>query len=117
MSESKRDHTPGPWVVKKYDDDTYGVRQDPSAPSVALTNDEGQIQDILPCGFSICNMVENDEATIANANLIASAPALQAENARLRTELTRLKDLLKDSVVIVPSYAVNLLRRKPNGKE
>lgn len=84
MSNEK--HTPGPWIAKYYppkkegDRPTWGVRQDPNAPSMAIMNEDHSINSILPCGFSICEIVEQDMEDIengieaANARLIAAAP-------------------------------------------
>lgn len=64
-------HTPGPWIPMQYADGEWGVRQDPNIPSVIVAG-EG-----LPCGFSICNIVEQSPAEDeANAHLIAAAPDL-----------------------------------------
>lgn len=61
--------TQGKWEAKLYKSGQWGVRQAPDAPSVALDNE------ILSCGFSICNIVEQSpEETEANARLIAAAP-------------------------------------------
>jgi len=91
MSQSKQAHTPGPWIVRKYDDGAIGVRQDESAPSVSIADENNNPQEILPCGFAICVMVENDEQTEANAALIAAAPETAKERDRLRASEIRHK--------------------------
>ena len=74
-------HTPGPWIAKLYKAEKdgrpeWGVRQSPDAPSVSVDGE------VLPCGFSICNIVAQDMEDIengeerANAALIAAAPEL-----------------------------------------
>jgi hypothetical protein len=91
----------GPWIPKMYDNEerpTWGVRQGPSTPSV-MVGDE-----MLPCGFSICNLVEQDMGDIENgleagtATFIAHArtdtPALCATVEALREENVKLRELL-----------------------
>ncbi len=94
-------HTPLPWVSKFYkdkDDELWGVRQHPEAPSVSL---EGEV---LPCGFAICTIVAQD--TIypvcdgeerANADFIVEAcnnyATLTADLARMQKALKFYGDL------------------------
>ena len=74
-------HTKGPWIAKLYEPDEddrphWGVRQSPDAASVSVDGEA------LPCGFGICNIVEQDMEDVengeerANAELIAAAPEL-----------------------------------------
>lgn len=83
-------HTPGPWVVKK---DMYGWRLEGSDSS---------------CGISIAFFSRamtagerggygtEDSEVEANVRLAAKAPDMQKEIKRLRAEIRRLKDILKE---------------------
>ena len=79
-------HTPGPWVAKMY-------ITDPDRPTWGVRN----------FMFAICNMVEQDMENAesgeerANAELIASAPDLLAENDDLKERVQVLKFELKGS--------------------
>ncbi len=75
------------WEVKLYDSGTWGVRQTQFAPS-AMLNDE-----IISCGFAICNVVDNGDETEANAHLIAAAPEL----------LDACKKVIKETKGLTPS--------------
>lgn len=79
------EHTNGPWEAKFYESSkTWGVRQAKTTPSVALEF-EGEIHSLIPCGLSICNMVEQgaEKEDKANARLIAAAPELKSAIQRL----------------------------------
>ena len=92
--------TPGPWIAKLYEPDEngirqWGVRQSLDAPSVSVDGEA------LSCGFSICNVVQQDMEDVehgierANAALIAAAPTLQAHVDRLEAEKAELVNVLK----------------------
>lgn len=67
------EHSLLPWVAHFYkESDTWGIRQAPNTPSYALEY-EGESHELIPCGFSICNMVEQGPEGEANAQLIAKA--------------------------------------------
>ena len=76
------EHTPGPWKV------TGGFCGLP--PSIGAMRERGS--------FDICTEVFGDEHALANAALIARAPDLLAENARLRAALQQLFNCVPLSV-------------------
>lgn len=75
MSEGK--HTPGPWHANTPADEHY-------AKGSTIRDTEGDIVAVVHA----CNR----GSTIANARLIAQAPALLAERDALRAEVARLRE-------------------------
>lgn len=108
-------HTPGPWEVSDKDQMRVNVKRGtllhPSEPRIATAKDLAAYGDDCHDDWNICQcddeyFMRDPNECEANARLIASAPDLLAENARLRAANEKAIGILRTGLTDGRAWSV-----------